>query len=218
MLRTFRPIVSLSVFRALEAKRILDLGLLGLFLPLWLPLLVGIAGLCRLTGPGPVLHGQWRVGRGGRVFYLWKFRTMVPDANLQLNIVLQQDDQAAAEWQRGAKLVADPRVTPMGRLFRRYSLDELPQIWNVFRGEMSLVGPRPVPMQEFQNRYHGTAAEAYLSCRPGLSGLWQVSGRNALSYRCRLSLDCHYAKHRSIWFDMVILWRTLGAVMRGTGC
>lgn len=199
-----------------DAKRGADLASLVLLLPLLVPLGLGVAVLVAARG-GPVLHAQWRVGRQGRMFRLWKFRTMHPGAEAALPDLLAADRACARIWQHYGKLPRDPRITPLGRVLRRYSLDELPQLWNVLTGEMSLVGPRPVPLAELRAAY-GAAAPCYLSCRPGLSGLWQVSGRNRLDYAQRVALDCHYARHRSLGLDLVILWRTIGVVLRGTGC
>lgn len=200
----------------LDAKRCVDLAMLSVLLPFLLPLGLAVAALVAFQG-GPVLHSQWRVGRRGRMFRLWKFRTMRRGAEAALPALLAADHERAHVWRRYGKLRDDPRVTSLGRVLRRYSLDELPQFWNVLTGEMSLVGPRPVPLAELHHGY-GTAAQAYLSCRPGLSGLWQVSGRNRLDYAQRVALDCHYARHRSLTLDVSIMLRTIGAVLRGTGC
>lgn len=200
-----------------DGKRLVDLGLTLLLAPLWLPVTGLVALLVACCGGGPVLHGQWRVGRGGRAFRLWKFRTMVPGAEAELATVLARDGALARIWARHAKLRHDPRVTRPGRFLRRYSLDEVPQFWNVLCGDMSLVGPRPVPAAELQAQY-GPAADAYLACRPGLTGLWQVSGRNDLDYAGRVALDIRYARDRDARLDAIILLRTVGAVLRGTGC
>lgn len=198
------------------AKRCSDLLGLCLLLPLLLPL-GGLVGLLLVAQGGSVLHAGWRVGRGGRMFRQWKFRTMHLGAEAALPGLLTGEDGAAQAWRDYGKMPRDPRVTPLGRILRRYSLDELPQFWNVLRGEMSLVGPRPVPPEEL-HRVYGRAAPCYLACRPGLSGLWQVSGRNRLCYAQRVALDCHYARHGDLWLDFLILWRTFGVVLRGTGC
>ncbi|QIE47909.1 sugar transferase (plasmid) [Pseudohalocynthiibacter aestuariivivens] len=184
--------------------------------PLLLPLGLGVAGVLALQG-APVLHAQWRVGRHGRMFRLWKFRTMHPGAEAALPVFLAENGRMAHLWRRHRKLPDDPRVTSLGRLLRRYSLDELPQLWNVLIGEMSLVGPRPVPWDELYAHY-GTAMPGYLSCRPGLSGLWQVSGRNRLPYAQRVELDCYYVRNHSLGLDLVIILRTVGSVLCGTGC
>ncbi|EAQ03050.1 probable glucosyltransferase [Pseudooceanicola batsensis HTCC2597] len=199
-----------------DTKRLFDLVLILVGLPVWLPLILIIALAARvLQGPG-VFFAQQRVGRGGRMFRMWKFRTMVPGAEGQLPRLLMEEGRGR-EWARLTKLVDDPRVTAWGRMLRRFSLDELPQIWNVLCGEMSLVGPRPVPRAEFGARYDAPTARAYCAHRPGMSGLWQVSGRNALSYEERLRLDRRYDRTRSLGGDAVILLRTLGVVLGGRG-
>jgi len=181
-----------------------------------LPVAIGITVLMACQG-GPVFFSQWRVGQDGRAFRLWKFRTMRPGAEGELPDLLAGNDDLSDVWQRYGKLPDEPRITPFGRMMRRYSLDELPQLWNVLVGDMSLVGPRPVPLEELRAAY-GAAASCYLSCRPGLSGLWQVSGRNRLTHEQRVALDCRYARDRSLSLDLVILLRTVVSVLHGTGC
>lgn len=198
------------------AKRAIDLGFIVLFAPAILLALAGVAILVGCQG-GPLLYGQQRTGRNGRPFTLWKFRTMHPSADALLARCLAQDPELRREWEERAKLRQDPRVTPLGQWLRRYSLDELPQFWCVLRGEMSLVGPRPVPEAELR-RHYGPVAAAYLSCRPGLTGLWQVSGRSGTSYAHRVALDATYSLEKSTAVDLLILCRTVGTVLRGTGC
>lgn len=195
-------------------KRTLDivggLALLAVFL---LPMLV-IATMLRMSG-GPVLFRQWRVGRNGKPFVCYKFRTMVPNADQVLRELLDKNMDARAEWQENQKLLSDPRVTPLGSFLRRTSLDELPQIFTVLSGKMSLVGPRPIVRDEI-TRY-GSMARFYLSVKPGLTGLWQVSGRNDLSYSRRVALDVLYVKKGNLSFDMLILMRTVRVVLDGLG-
>jgi Undecaprenyl-phosphate galactose phosphotransferase WbaP len=179
------------------------------------PLLLALALAVALTSRGPVVYGHWRVGRHGRRIRIWKFRTMVGDADAVLERVLAEDPARRAEWESNHKLVDDPRVTPVGHWLRRRSLDELPQLWNVIRGEMSLVGPRPIVALE-QDRY-GPAAKLYTSVRPGMTGYWQVSGRSETEYEERVALDTFYVRNWSIWLDLVILARTIGVVVRGKG-
>lgn len=198
------------------AKRAVDLLGLVALLPLVALVVVPLMAVLWWQGGG-VFYSQTRVGQGGRAFRLWKFRTMRPDADAVLEGYLARCPAAAAEWARTGKLRDDPRIRRGGRFMRRMSLDELPQLWNVARGEMSLVGPRPVLREEL-DRVYGAAAGAYMSCVPGLSGLWQVSGRNRLGYAQRVALDCHYAQHRSMALDIWIMGRTFGAVLRGSGC
>lgn len=198
-----------------RAKRLFDLGLICLALPLALPIIAVVAALLLSQG-GPVLYGQWRVGAGGKPFRMWKFRTMTQSAQTDIAKILLCPHQNA-HWQTYAKLRDDPRITPLGRILRRYSLDELPQLWNIARGEMSVVGPRPVPRHELAAHY-GPFTATYLSCTPGLTGLWQVSGRNDLDYGARVHLDRDYARTKCLALDIAIILRTVKTVLRGTGC
>lgn len=197
------------------AKRALDIaGASALLLALLVPLLL-IALLVRADG-GPVLFAHRRIGRGGRPFGCLKFRTMVPDAERRLAALLEADPDARAEWEATRKLRRDPRVTWIGRFLRASSLDELPQLINVLRGEMSLVGPRPVLDVELST-YYGVAAEHYRSVRPGLTGLWQVSGRSDTSYATRVALDVAYITRPSLREDLRILLRTPAAILLRRG-
>jgi len=200
----------------LRPKRVMDITLVLAFSPL-ITLLVGvIAGFLLLRG-NSVFYSQMRVGCGGKPFRMWKFNTMVTNADKVLELLLRQNPDVAREWQETRKLRHDPRVIRFGAFLRKSSLDELPQLWNVLRGEMSLVGPRPVTRTELADKYC-CSAPAYLKCCPGITGLWQVSGRNLLRYSERVRLDVAYANHQNLWLDMQILWHTFGAVLRGTGC
>ncbi len=198
------------------AKRVMDIVLILLTFPVSVPLVLVIAGLLMAQGR-PVFYSQQRVGQGGRHFRIWKFRTMAPQADARLREHLQTNPNAAREWRMTQKLRHDPRVFPLGSFLRKSSLDELPQLWNILGGQMSLVGPRPITITELVNKYRGHAP-AYLKCRPGLTGLWQVSGRNRLRYSQRVQLDVAYATRQNLWLDLHILWRTIGTVLRGTGC
>ncbi|MFL0792712.1 MAG: sugar transferase [Prochlorococcus sp.] len=180
-------------------------------LSLGLPLFVLVALLVKLSSPGPVFYVQRRVGRGYQRFGCIKFRTMRVDADAVLTSVLRSCPEMRAEFERDHKLRQDPRITPVGRLLRSSSLDELPQFLNVLRGEMSVVGPRPIVDQEL-HRY-GDYMDEVASVRPGLTGLWQVSGRNNLSYRRRVRLDLAYARGRSTLLDMAIILRTFGVLL-----
>ncbi|WP_236861036.1 sugar transferase [Brevirhabdus pacifica] len=181
--------------------------------PLWLPLVALCWALVRLDG-GPGFYGHARVGRDGRIFRCWKLRSMCPDATARLRRHLRADPAAAREWAQGYKLSRDPRVTPLGRLLRRYRVDELPQFWNVLRGEMSLVGPRPVTAAELAE-YRGRDW-AYTTFRPGLTGIWQVSGQPR-AYEARIRMDCAYLMRAGPGTDLAILGRTLGVILRGSG-
>jgi lipopolysaccharide/colanic/teichoic acid biosynthesis glycosyltransferase len=184
-----------------------SLGMLLLGAPMFLLLAV----LVKISSPGPVFYVQRRVGRGYRHFGCIKFRTMRPDADRVLARVLADSPEMKAEFERDFKLREDPRITPIGRFLRRSSLDELPQFFNVLRGEMSVVGPRPIVDKEI-DRY-GPYMDEVLAVRPGLTGLWQVSGRNNLSYAKRVRLDVAYARGRSFLLDFAIILRTFGVLL-----
>ena len=195
-------------------KRALDLTLVALGLAAAAPLLAVLALLVRCSSAGPVFYGQRRIGRDGE-FRVWKFRTMRQDAAAVLERLLVGDPALRAEWERDHKLRNDPRITWIGGFLRKTSLDELPQLWNVLVGEMSLVGPRPVTTEEIPR--YGDQWELYQRVLPGLTGLWQVSGRNQTTYDERVSLDAFYVHNWSPWFDLVILARTVQTVLRGEG-
>jgi Undecaprenyl-phosphate galactose phosphotransferase WbaP len=195
-------------------KRILDIvgaAVLGL---VFLPLIVTIVILLRREG-GPVIFRHRRVGRDGKAFDCLKFRSMVPDADRVLHELLERHPELRAEWVRDHKLRHDPRVTAVGRFLRRTSLDELPQLWNVLRGEMSLVGPRPVVREELLR--YGRCAGIYLSARPGVTGLWQVKGRTNTDYRRRVVLDVYYVRRHNVFLDLYILAKTTQVVLGGSG-
>jgi exopolysaccharide production protein ExoY len=196
-------------------KRAADIAVAGLVLAVLSPLFLFVALIVRASGPGPVFFGHERIGLGGRTFRCLKFRTMCVDAEAVLRAHLEADPEAAREWDETQKLRRDPRVTPAGRILREYSLDELPQLLNVLRGEMSLVGPRPVVAREL-SRY-GNRTVHYLSARPGITGLWQVSGRSDTSYETRVSLDARYVTDWSLAGDLAILARTVPVVLGARG-
>ena len=192
-------------------KRSGDVVFSAAVLGLGSPLFLFLAVLVKLSSPGPVFYVQKRVGRGYRNFGCIKFRTMRPDADAVLAQVLERSPEMRAEFDRDFKLRNDPRITPIGRFLRRSSLDELPQFLNVLRGEMSVVGPRPIVNKEI-GRY-GDYMDEVLAVRPGLTGLWQVSGRNNLSYPKRVRLDLAYARGRSFLIDLAIILRTFGVLL-----
>ena len=195
-------------------KRTFDVSgaiLLGL---IFSPLIVVIAVVLRREG-GPVIFRHRRIGRDGKAFDCLKFRSMVPDADRVLRDLLQQHSELKAEWLRDHKLRNDPRITAAGRFLRRTSLDELPQLWNVIRGEMSLVGPRPVVREELLR--YGRCACIYLSARPGVTGLWQVTGRNNTDYRRRVAMDVYYVRRQNLFLDLYILLKTTHVVLGGRG-
>jgi exopolysaccharide production protein ExoY len=196
-------------------KRLLDFAGSLILMALLSPLLVAIGLVIKTGGSGRVLFRQVRIGRDGRQFWMYKFRTMQDLPEDSLIRLLEQDPQKQLEFETYQKLADDPRLTPAGRLLRRFSLDELPQLWNVVRGEMSLVGPRPFLPE--QQELYGEGFRAYCQVRPGLTGLWQVSGRNRLSFSQRAALDSYYVTHWSLSLDLAILARTAWVVVRQDG-
>ena len=207
-----RPVLAAPAER--RSKRAFDIVASLALIVLFGPLLLVLALVVRCDG-GPALFGHRRIGAGGTSFRCWKFRSMVPDAEAVLAHTLATDPKARAEWDRDFKLRQDPRVTPLGAFLRKSSLDELPQLFNVLKGEMSLVGPRPIVAAEVER--YGQAMEEYRACKPGITGLWQVSGRNDVNYAERVELDRRYAWSWSLKGDLVILVRTLGVVARRSG-
>jgi len=199
-------------------KRALDLTVVIVGGLLFLPLIMLIAALIKLTSPGPVFYRQQRIGYGGRRFQVWKYRTMVKDAEMILERHLATNPSARKEWERDSKLKNDPRITRVGHWLRKTSLDELPQIWNVLTGEMSLVGPRPIMNCEFlKYRSYQEGFQLYAKVLPGITGLWQVSGRSNTTYDKRVDLDTYYVRNWSPWLDLYILARTAKAVLRREG-
>jgi exopolysaccharide production protein ExoY len=194
------------------AKRTFDLVFASAALMIFLPVWLVIAAAVLATSPGSILFCQPRCGRGGRTFTCLKFRTMVADAEA----ILRVDASLREAFAKTGKLYEDPRVTRVGRWLRKTSLDEIPQLLNVLRGEMSLVGPRPVQLDEIRDHY-GHAAATVLSVTPGLTGLWQVSGRSNLTYAERVALDLEYVRQRGFWFDLAIILRTIPALLFGRG-
>jgi lipopolysaccharide/colanic/teichoic acid biosynthesis glycosyltransferase len=202
---TSRPLYEFS-------KRVLDVSLALVALILASPIFILVAIAVRCSSRGCILFRQTRVGRYGRPFTCLKFRTMIMDAHR----MLADDPELGARFVVAYKLPTDPRVTRLGRILRNLSLDELPQLWNVLRGEMSLVGPRPALAEELRRMY-GPAASQVISVRPGLTGLWQVSGRCATSYEERVLLDLSYVERRSLFLDLRIIARTPIAVLTMRG-
>jgi len=197
------------------AKRALDIIGAGVGLLLLAPFFLIVALMVRADG-GPAFFAHQRVGRGGKLFGCLKFRSMVIDSQARLETLLANDPAARAEWEATRKLKNDPRITRVGRFLRSTSLDELPQLINVLRGEMSLVGPRPVQEAEI-DRYYGASAAHYMAVRPGITGLWQVSGRSETSYESRVALDVSYVSRPSMLTDLSILLRTPVAVLSRRG-
>jgi undecaprenyl-phosphate galactose phosphotransferase len=196
-------------------KRAAELLLATLLVVVLLPGLVLLSLLVRLSSSGPVLFRQQRIGRSGRAFSCFKFRTMYVDAEQRLESMLRTDERVRREYDRYARITDDPRVTPIGRLLRRTSLDELPQIWNVLRGDMALIGPRPYLPSEAGKV--GDLLDTIVRVRPGMTGLWQVSGRAELPFRDRTLLDEYYIRNWSLWMDVSIVLRTPMAVLSARG-
>lgn len=200
-----------AVSAGTTAKRVIDIVLALSGIVLLAPLLIICFFLTVLTSPGPALFRHRRVGLKGKPFDCLKFRTMVIDAPERLRRLLESDPIAAAEWAETRKLRQDPRVTWIGDILRRSSLDELPQLFNVLRGDMSIVGPRPVTDEELER--YGTAVGAYLACRPGITGLWQVNRRRETTYEQRVAYDAFYAQNWSMALDAKIIVVTLPSLM-----
>jgi len=180
-----------------------------------LPFLLIIALLVKITSQGPVLYKHKRLGKNGAPFYAYKFRTMKKDAEQQLKKMLESDPAIREEWEKNHKLKNDPRITSVGRVLRRLSLDEFPQLINIIKGEMSLVGPRPIVYDEIEK--YGDDFDRIFSIKPGLTGLWQVSGRSDTNYRERISYDTYYLQSWSAWLDFWIILKTFGTIVFGKG-
>jgi Undecaprenyl-phosphate galactose phosphotransferase WbaP len=195
-------------------KRLFDLSAAALLLLCLSPLMLLIALALKLEG-GTVFFAHTRVGKNGRVFRCLKFRSMVPDAEAKLQNLLALHPHLKAEWHKEHKLKDDPRISKLGAFLRRTSLDELPQLFNVLKSEMSLVGPRPIVREELQK--YGLEKSYYLMVRPGMTGLWQVSGRNDVDYETRVYLDAWYVKNWSLWYDLAILFKTIKVVLWRNG-
>lgn len=202
-------------------KRAFDILFASLVLLCGLPLLAVIVIAIRLSSPGSIFYGQERVGRRGRPFNAWKFRTMHENADAVLESYLASDPALRAEWETSHKLRNDPRITPIGRFLRKTSLDELPQLWNVLKGEMAVVGPRPIVNSATYDRTYVVdyphEYAVYTTVRPGLTGLWQVTCRNNGVYEMRIFWDMYYIRNWSLWFDAYIVLRTIRTVLLGEG-
>jgi len=196
-------------------KRAMDLLIAFPVLVFTSPLLMAIYALIKTFDPGPALFAHTRIGRDGQPFVVYKFRSMRVDAEARLQQVLASDSDAAAEWAKYQKLRNDPRVTWLGRILRRSSLDELPQLLNILRGEMSVIGPRPVTADEVAR--YGADYSFYIAARPGVLGLWQVKGRNKLTYPERIAFDVQYVKTWSVWQDLKIIGMAIPVVLLGLG-
>lgn len=201
-------------FYAAYAKRFFDLAFAGLILPILVPLMVILWVMASLGGPG--LYYQNRVGRNGKIFRCYKFRTMVPNAEKVLQDLCRLNPAIAEEWRVNQKLANDPRITSIGRFLRTTSLDELPQVWNVIKGDMSLVGPRPF-MENQDAIYRAAGGRTYYTMRPGITGFWQTDGRGNSSFLSRISYDSEYSDQQSLWMDLRLILKTVTVVLKKTG-
>jgi Undecaprenyl-phosphate galactose phosphotransferase WbaP len=199
----------------LAIKRCIDITIIIIGGMVILPFLLLIALIVKLTSKGPVLYGHTRIGQGGRHYKVYKFRSMAIDADQKLQTLLDSDSSIKKEWEDSHKIKDDPRVTPFGKFLRATSLDEFPQILNVLKGDMSLVGPRPVVDEEIKK--YGEDFARIFSVRPGITGLWQVSGRSDTDYSDRVAFDTYYLQSWSIWLDIWVLYKTFGAVLNKKG-
>ena len=209
------PVLASADPAAAALQRVVDVTLASICILLLAPIMLVAAMLVMLSGPGPVFYSHPRFGRDGRIFGCLKFRTMRRDADQLLEELLASSPAINEQWQKERKLLHDPRTTGIGRFLRKYSVDELPQLFNVLKGDMSIVGPRPLPTD--QAHYYGQFFPVYCSMKPGITGLWQVSGRNDVYYFRRVELDCVYARTRTLACDLGIILRTVPVVLRGTG-
>lgn len=200
---------------SLLMKRFIDLLILFLSSFIVVPLVLLVSIIIKLTSKGPVFYGHVRVGQNGKSFKCWKFRSMIVDADKQLEKILKENPAMREEWEKDRKFTNDPRVTPIGKFLRRTSIDEIPQLFNILIGEMSFVGPRPVTAPELVK--YGKMADYVLSVKPGLSGMWQISGRSDTIYEERITLDTYYIQNWSVWLDIWIIIRTIWVVLKGKG-
>ncbi|MBO6176481.1 MAG: undecaprenyl-phosphate galactose phosphotransferase WbaP [Treponema sp.] len=205
----------LTKFGALFLKRTIDILMCLIIAPVVIPVGIFCAVGIKLTSKGPVFYGHKRVGQNHREIKCWKFRSMCIDAEEKLKKILAEDPVRAAEWEKDRKFTDDPRVTKFGKFLRKTSLDELPQLWNIFTGSMSFVGPRPVTEGELEK--YGKYRDYVLSVTPGLSGMWQISGRSDTGYEERISLDTYYIQNWSIWLDIWIIIKTVWVVLKRKG-
>lgn len=197
------------------SKRFFDTAFAAMALVFFAPFMLLVAGIILVTEGRPIFFAQERIGHGGKVFRCLKFRTMVCDADVQLRKLLASDPEARAEWEETRKLTNDPRISAIGHILRKSSLDELPQFLNVLRGEMSVVGPRPIVAEEAE-KYREHFID-YKAVRPGITGSWQVSGRSDTTYAERVAMDVDYVANRSFWLDVKITVQTVTAVLFQTG-
>lgn len=207
---------NLNTWYNLFLKRTMDIVGATIGLIVLSPLLLTVALIIKLTSPGKVIYRQQRIGRNGKPFYLYKFRSMYPNAEERLKEILANDPKAREEWETKRKLSRDPRITPIGHFIRKTSIDELPQLWNILKGDISIVGPRPVSAEEIE-KFYKEYRVYYYSVRPGLTGLWQVSGRSNTDYAYRVQTDVWYVENWSLWLDIVIILKTFEVLLKREG-
>lgn len=195
-------------------KRLLDVSIVTLSLPIVAPIFI-MAALANLASGNPILYSQLRLGRNGKVFRIWKMSSMYPNAEKRLEDLLQKDHRRQEEWVTTQKLKNDPRVTPVGTFLRKTSIDEIPQLFNVLKGDMSLLGPRPMMLS--QAELYGPSLPVYLELRPGISGKWQVSERNDAHFQRRAQIDAEYARDLGFLSDLKLIWLTFRTLLRSTG-
>jgi exopolysaccharide production protein ExoY len=209
------PVLDCKI-KHIPVKRLFDILFSLSVLTIGLPVFFLIALLIFFSSPGKIIYSHERIGRGGKPFRCYKFRSMYPNADQRLKEILATNSVLKEEWEKNFKLKQDPRITPIGSFLRKTSLDELPQFWNVLKGDLSLVGPRPVVQEEI-SKYFGSKASKILSIRPGLTGPWQVSGRSDASYDKRIELDEYYVDHQSFLFDLKLIAKTIPAMLFSKG-
>lgn len=197
-------------------KRAFDFSFSLAVMVVFSPVFLAIAIAVMIASPGPVFYSHQRIGRAGKPFACWKFRSMYPDADARLIELLESDIELKEEWMKTRKLKNDPRITPIGKFIRKTSLDEIPQFWNVLRGDLSVVGPRPVVKDELV-KFYGAQTPVILSVRPGLTGPWQVSGRSNVNYDERVRLDAEYVNNRTFWGDILLVIKTIPAMLSSRG-
>lgn len=196
-------------------KRMIDLSLIIISSPVIIPVILILSVLVKVTSKGPIFYGHKRVGKNGKIIKCWKFRSMYQNSQEMLEKILSENEEMKKEWEENRKFVNDPRITKFGKFLRKTSLDELPQLFNIFIGNMSFVGPRPVTSEELEK--YGENADYILTVTPGLSGMWQISGRSDTGYEERVNLDSYYIQNWSIWLDLWIIIKTVWVVLRGKG-
>lgn len=202
--------------RHLPLKRAFDIAFSVFALLVFFPLFLGLSILIRVTSRGPAIYAHERVGRGGKLFRCFKFRSMYADSDERLKELLQNNNEMKEEWERSHKLKNDPRITPIGKFIRKTSLDEFPQFLNVLKGDLSVVGPRPVVRAEV-NKHLKEKAPKILSVRPGLTGIWQVSGRSNTTYAERINMDETYIDSHNLWLDIKLIAKTVPAMISKRG-